>query len=742
MKTKYLIILILLMQLAAAKELISQTIKGVVYELGENAKKQTLPGVNLYWAGTTSGAVSNSKGEFILKTIKENPKLVVSFVGYKNDTVLVAEGQKDMEIILSINNTLKEVVITNRLPGGYISRVDAIYNYNITGHELGKAACCNLGESFETNASVDVSFSDAVSGAKQIQLLGLAGVYSQMMTENIPNLYGLATSYSLGYIPGSWMESIQISKGTSSVLDGFSSITGQINVNHKLPDKGDKLYLNALINDKGKIEGNANTRVNINERLSTILFLHAENSNKKNDANGDMFIDQPLINQYNIMNKWKYFKPGGQGMFQFGFHVIDEERSGGQNLFDETKKQISNNFYGIHIKTRRYQGFAKGGYEFKNNINNNIAVKTSATYHSQESLFGKNRYNGVQKSAYSNVIFQSYIKNLDHKFSTGASFAYDDYDESLNDSVFKREEIVPGAFFQYTFEHKKLPIVLVGIRADHHNIYGTFFTPRLHIRYKFNENNILRLSGGKGYRSANVIAENSFLLASSRNLNFLEKLKMEEAINYGVNFTKYIPIKKRELVINADFYRTDFINQVVIDMDQDVSQIYFYNLDGKSYSNNYQIELKYEPIKRLDVVLAYRYTDVKTTINNDLIRKPLTNKYKGLFNVSYYTNLKKWQFDFTAQFNGDTRLPGTENNPVKYQRGESSPAYTIFNAQVTKYFRRWNVYFGGENLTDFTQNDPIIAADDPFGQYFDASQVWGPLVGRKFYLGVRFNIDE
>ena len=361
MKIKYFIILFFLIQIAGVKEMKAQTIKGIVYELGEKSKKETLPGVNLYWSGTTIGAVSNAKGEFILKTIKNNPKLVVSFVGYKNDTVLVAEGQKDIEIILSVNNTLKEVVITNRLPGGYISRIEAIHNYNITGSELKKAACCNLGESFETNASVDVSFSDAVSGAKQIQLLGLAGVYSQMMTENIPNLYGLATSYGLGYIPGSWMESIQISKGTSSVLDGFSSITGQINVNHKLPDKGEKLYLNALANDKGKIEGNANARIQINENLSTVLFLHAENIidslGINMDPNGDKFIDHPMIEQYNIMNKWKYFKPGGQGMIQFGVHIIDEERSGGQMMYEKGKKQITNNFYGINIKTRRYEGF-------------------------------------------------------------------------------------------------------------------------------------------------------------------------------------------------------------------------------------------------------------------------------------------------------------------------------------------------------------------------------------------------
>ncbi len=742
MKIKYFIILLFLINIAGTKELIAQTIKGIVYELDENQKKKTLPGVNLYWSETQSGAVTNAEGDFTIKAIGNNNKLIVSFVGYKNDTIFVAKGQKDIEIILSINNTLKEVVITNRLPGGFVSRVDAIYNYNITGHELGKAACCNLGESFETNASVDVSYSDAVSGAKQIQLLGLAGVYSQMMTENIPNLHGLATSYSLGYIPGSWMESIQISKGTSSVLDGFSSLTGQINVNYKLPEKGEKFYLNLLTSDKGKIEGNANARVKVSDNLSTILFLHAENSDKNNDPNGDGFLDNPLIKQYNILNKWKYYKIGGQGMLQFGFHVIDEERKGGQKLFDENKEIDTNNFYGINIKSRRYQGFLKAGYEFKNNSNHNIAFKSSATYHSQESFFGLNRYSGEQKSAYANLIFQSYIKNLEHKFSTGLSFAYDDYNESLNDSVFTREEIVPGAFFQYTYAHKKFPVVLVGIRADNHNIHGLFFTPRLHIRHKFNEKNILRLSGGKGYRTANIIAENSFVLASSRNLNFLEELKMEEAWNYGVNFTKYIQIKKRELVLNIDFYKTDFINQIIIDMDKDASQIYFYNLEGKSYSNNYQVELKYELIKRLDVVMAYRYTDVKTTINNDLVRKPLTNMYKGLLNISYYTNLKKWQFDFTAQFNGDTRLPSTANNPVKYQRGEKSPAYTILNAQVTKYFRRWNVYVGGENLTDFTQDAPIIAADDPFGKYFDASQVWGPLIGRKFYIGIRIKIDE
>ncbi len=637
-----------------------------------------------------------------------------------------------------MDNTLKEVVITNKASGTFVSRLDPIYTQNITGAELHKAACCNLSESFETNASVDVSYSDAVTGAKQIQLLGLRGIYSQLMTENIPNLRGLATSFGLGYIPGSWMESIQISKGTSAVINGFEAISGQINVEYLKPDEADKLFLNAFANIHGKIEGNAISGIKINEKWSTGIFAHAETLTRKNDDNGDSFLDMPLTTQFNFFNRWKYLHKNFST--QFGFKVLDEKRTGGQKDFSTDMVRDTSNPYGINIKTRRYEAFWKGGFVLKNREASSVAMIQNFTHHKQNSYFGLNDYNAEENSYYLNLLFQSYIGNTRHSFTTGFSFELNNFIQNLNDSAFNRFERVPGIYFQYTYKLDEKLSIIAGIRGDYHNIYGAFATPRFHLKYTITEHTILRASAGLGYRTANIIAENNSMLATSRNLFVLEDPKQEKAFNAGINITQYVDIMGRELRISAEAYHTSFMNQVILDLDRDPQAIYVYNLDGKSFSTAYQVEASYELFEGLDMVLAFRYNDVKMTTNDELQDKALLNRYKGLINLSYATNMNKWQFDFTTQFNGMSRIPSTGSNPLEYQRSTSAPAYTIINAQVTKYFKKWNIYLGGENLTNYRQKDPIIAADQPFGKYFDSSLVWGPISGVNIYLGLRFTL--
>jgi len=740
MKTKT--IFLILLQFIFWGSLQSQSFKGKVSTYDENEDLVPLVGANVYWAEILKGTSTDANGEFSLEVPeKRNPVLVISYIGFISDSITIVEGQNYIEVVLAENSTLGGVEIKQKQDDSFFSRIETIQTQVITGEEFQKAACCNLSESFETNASVDVSYSDAVSGAKQILLLGLAGKYSQLMTENYPNLRGLATTYGLEYIPGSWMESIQISKGTASVTNGYESITGQINVEYKKPTNGEKFFINLFANHFGKVEGNVNSSIQVNENWSTALFAHVEDMSQRHDNNNDGFMDQPLIRQVNLFNRWKYnsFK---SLMGQIGIKFLDEERIGGQMFYDPSKEIDPENGYGIKINTRRYEIYTKTGYIFQNFSETSLGFLNSLTWHDQKSEIGLHKYTGKELNFNSNLILQSVFGSCNHKYSTGASLLYDDYKENLNDSSFNRKEIVPGTFFQYTYSNGDNLTLITGIRADFHNIYGTFYTPRIHVKYDLNESTILRASAGKGYRTANIIAENSSILASSRTMIIQNDPKQEEAWNYGANLSKFFNVNNRELAINIDFYRTDFVNQIVIDRDQDVYSVFIYNLDGKSYSNSFQIEAIYELIPRLDVIAAFRYNDVMITTNNTLQIKPLLNRYKGILNLSYSTanEKKKWQFDFTAQFNGDARIPDTEGYPAEYRRGISAPAYTILHAQVSKFFNNFEIYFGGENLTGFTQDDPIIAADDPFGKYFDSSLIWGPIVGRKFYAGLRFKI--
>ncbi|MDO8898634.1 MAG: TonB-dependent receptor, partial [Bacteroidales bacterium] len=381
------------------------------------------------------------------------------------------------------------------------------------------------------------------------------------------------------------------------------------------------------------------------------------------------------------------------------------------------------------------------GFIFRNRPATSLGIQQQYTYHNLNSFFGLKDYDARQNSYYGNALFQSFIGNTMHTYTTGFSFVYDQYNEQLNDSIFARTERVPGAFFQYSFSDGEKLNFIAGLRADHHNEYGLFFTPRLHFRYNFTDNTIFRASAGKGYRSTNVLAENTSLLASARRIVFRNTPAMEEAWNYGVNLSQHILIGNRELTINADLYRTDFINQVIVDRDSDIELIQIYNLEGSSYSNSFQVEANYELVKGLDLTAAFRLNDVKMTFDNSLLEKPLVNKYKGLVSLSYAPNLKKWQFDFTTQFNGQTRLPSTECYPEIHQRETVSPSYTIIHAQVTKFYRKWNMYLGSENLTNFKQDHPIISAENPFGSHFDSSMVWGPVSGIKIYAGLRYTIE-
>lgn len=735
-----------------------QSVTGHVFEEVDGSEKP-LPGVNVYWVDTTEGTVTDSEGEFVIHRPSDDYKyLVISYIGYQRDTISVDDGQDNLEVVLRLNKELNQVEVVSRGAGAHIARMEVRSVQEITGAELCKAACCNLGESFETNASVDVHYSDAVTGAKQIQLLGLSGIYTQLMVDNIPGLYGLAQPYGLSYIPGTWMNAIQISKGCASVVDGYSSLTGQINTNTMPPDGEQRMALNGLINSMLGYEGNFVGRLRLTEKISTNLMLHAANSKHKHDDNGDGFLDMPMNTRFNARNKWK-FHINKYTMLMFTVNGVYEERQGGQLSYYETPQPVD--AYGINIKTKRLEALLKGGHEFNDVFN--VAFKSSASYHNQVSFFGRNTYNATEKTAYFNSVFQGAFDDFSyHSFSTGLSFYYDDYVEDLfvntvegaeastlggvllNDTTLTMTEIVPGAYFEYTFNKENYPIIIAGLRADYHNNYGFLVTPRFHLRYTLNDDNVFRASVGKGYRTTHLLSEHTSLLASSKQLVILDDLKMEEAWNYGLNYTRYLTLNDREMTINLSAYRSHFVNQVIVDMDHDYRYVYFYNLDGRSFSNVLQAEMNYELFRGLDMVLAFRYQDVKATeMSGELLRLPMVNRYKGLLNLSYGTRLDKWRFDYTLQVNGDQRLPvpsyAVDNEIYDFQ--DEAPAYCIMNAQVTKNFRYWSIYLGAENLTNYKQDNPIVSPSDPFSEYFDSSRVWGPITGIKVYLGFRFILD-
>jgi outer membrane receptor for ferrienterochelin and colicin/copper chaperone CopZ len=719
-------------------------LRGIVVETG-NGQVNPLAGATLSWAGTPVSTVSNPHGEFMLKRNASVGKLVVSYAGFATDTVSIG-ALNDIQVSLSKKENLSNVIITARQRTSYIDGYDPFRTAIITKKELLKAACCNLSESFETNPSVDVSYSDAATGSKQIQLLGLAGIYTQLTVENLPGPRGIATPLGLNSIAGPWVESIQLIKGTGSVVNGFESIAGQINVELRKPQTSEKLYLNGYVNSMGKSDVNLNWAHKINSKWSTGLLLHDDFLHSKQDFNKDGFKDLPTGNQFNAVHRWQYMGENGL-MAQFGVKALVDDKTGGALDYESSKDKLSTNNYGLGIKTHRYEAFGKIGYVFPEKMHKSIGLQLSAFDHRQDAYFGLTTYDARQKNFYTNLIYQSRFRSDVHKFKTGMSFLYDQYKEQLQSTPYNRTEVVPGAFGEYTFTPNEKLDVVAGIRADHNNLYGWFGTPRLNIRYAPFNRTTVRLSAGRGQRTADIFAENMGALVSSRMIRIVNPvsgkaygLQPEVAWNKGISLDQKFKAFNRDASFGVDFYRNDFTNQVVVDL-ENAREVQFYNLAGKSYSNSFQAEVNLVPVNKLELRLAYRYFDVNTTYSGKLLQKPLTAKHRAFANLAY--DLNGWKMDYTVNFTGQKRLPSTALNPDAFKLEERSPSYVTMNAQLSKTVGKKKLidfYVGGENLTGYFQKHAIVSASEPFGDYFDASMVWGPLTGRLLYTGFRYTI--
>jgi outer membrane receptor for ferrienterochelin and colicin len=718
-------------------------IRGIVVE-NRNGTNHPLAGASVQWVGTSIGARSNDHGEFVLPKTTETNKLVISYTGYKTDTVAIGD-LKDIEINLSQKENLSAVIVTARKRTTFIDMKSPFRVSTITNKELLKAACCNLSESFETNPSVDVSYNDAVTGSKQIQLLGLAGNYTQLTVENLPGPRGIATPLGLNSIAGPWVESIQLIKGAGSVVNGYESIAGQINVELKKPRESERLYANGYINSMGKTDFNLNLAHKINDKWSTGLLLHDDFLYNKTDFNKDGFRDQPTGNQFSAVHRWQYLGDHGL-MSQFGVKLMLDDKVGGEVAYDPAKDKGTTNHYGLGINSKRYEVFGKIGYVFPEKMYKSVGFEASAFNHQQDAYFGLRTYDAKQNNIYANLIYATQIKNEAHNLKAGLSFLYDEYNETLDATNFKRTEVVPGAFAEYTFKHKNKLDVVTGMRVDHNSLFGWFVTPRLNVRYEPINGTTIRLSAGRGQRTANIFAENMGSLVSSRQVSISGNnssgaygLQPEVSWNKGVSVDQKLRLFNHDASIGVDFFRNDFENQVIVDMETP-GALSFYNLQGKSFSNSFQAEINFTPVDKFDVRAAYRFFDVRTTYSGMLKQKPLTAAHRAFVNLAY--DLKGFKLDYTFNYTGTKRIPSTPDM-VGHQLPLQSPSYITMNAQVSKALGKkgaFELYLGGENLTNFMQEEAIIGANDPFNAHFDASLIWGPINGRTIYGGFRFKI--
>lgn len=754
----------------------AQGVSGTVTGEWADGKTETLVGANVVWKDTRSGTLTNEQGRFHIGVPPEAQKLVVFYVGFQSDTIIYT-GQKEINVTLKQTGSGKEIIVEGERASTYINSRDPQLFQVMNEKELCKAACCNLSESFETNASVDAAYSDAITGTRQIRMLGLEGKYTQILFDNIPAVRGLSSTYGLTYVPGPWVKNIYITKGVGSITSGYESMAGQINVALKNPDTAERFHLNAYAGSGGRTELNlvigpkaghehdeeeGSDHLEHNHHIKGCLLAHGALSQLRTDMNGDGFLDNPLFSNISLRNEWHIDGHSGLGA-QVALNYQNINTVSGKLDYNPTD-EIRSKLWGVNTRTRRYEASAKVGYVFSGKPWKSFGSQYNALYHDQEGDYGFQSYNGEQRSGRVNLLFASRILNESNTFTTGFTYVFDDYRDTLSSNfpvianpspyVLNRQERVPGIFFEYTLKVRDKFTLVAGVREDLHNIYGALFTPRLHARYSINDHMTLKAVGGMGYRTAVLVMDNVGMLASNRFImiegdeaptNKYYGLDIEKSRNAGLVFTWKGDIRYRPATLSIDGFVTDFESQVVVDYETP-GYVYFYNLEGRSFSNSAQAELQWSPARRLDVRMAYRWLEARTEYRQGLRDRPLVNRHRAFTNLAYETRKKtngsQWRFDATVQWISRKRIPFVISNHDEHDKeplSSWSDDYWQVMAQVTYVFKtNLELYVGGENLTNFMVHDAIIMAEDTNSSLFDGSLLWGPVFGRMGYVGLRW----
>ncbi len=713
-------------------------VKGIVYGKTSNSKKAIF-GARIHIINANLNVLTDEDGKFEIRLPKNLPDtMVFSARGYNPDTIVVTKNDRfiSYSVTLYSDVLLPEVIASYKKGTHSISRLNTLHVENIDAGELRKAACCNLSESFETNASVDVNVTDAVSGAKKIQMMGLDGVYTQIQLENIPYLRGLETSFGLNSMSGTWIQSMQITKGTGNVVNGYESMAGLVNLEVKKPQNMEKVYLNVYGNAMGRMELNFNTGFNLNDKWSSGWLGHASTQLMENDRNNDGFRDQMIGTNVALMNRYHY--QGNKMEAQFGYNAYWDRRNGGQ--MSNIRKTNPSSFFDVNLDSKHVDFYAKTGF-FLKKPSTSIGVVYNLKYQSLQTNFGNRFFDGEEKRGYINAIYDGYFGNTDHKIKVGVSGVYSDITQSVDSLSDDRLEIVPGAFGEYTYTGSRLSSVL-GVRGDYHNLYGFQFSPRLHLKYILTEITDLRFTVGKGWRVPNYMIDNVSLMSSSKQWIAPSETKPEISWNIGGSVMQEFKMFKQNGSLTVDFYHTRFENQLIVDREENINAIKFTNLEGKSYSNSLQVELAINPLKTLELRFAYKYLDVKAEYNGVMQQQVLVPEHRGLFNIGYKTRNKRWEYDLTTSIFGESRLPQVNLPSGELTTKNRSLAYPLINAQITHVYRKFDFYVGGENILNYKQPDAIIDAENPFSSTFNATRIWGPIVGANVYAGVRFTIER
>ena len=571
-----------------------------------------------------------------------------------------------------------------------------------------------------------------------------------MLDENRPVMRGLAAPWGLNYVPSQWLESIQVAKGVTSVINGVESMTGQINMEHRKPTDEIPLYVQASMMSDTKADVNVASAHQLDEtgKWNTVILAHADANFMNMDHNGDGFVDDPRGAMFSLANRWLYFDPSGLQV-RFGLSYVNDDKHGGQLMYDKRP-------WTADIYNKDLNGYLKVGVPLNEDNSRNFAVVTDLNYVKLNSTYGLNSYLGYQGSLFVNLLYQDQQFEA-HHFTLGLSNMLDGYLESFSFRRFSEGSSFQhggspstllndlGAFAEYTFHAEDKFSAIASLRADWYAGQGAHISPRLTLKWTPWEQLVLRANGGRGLRYSTPLIDNIGVMSTTKTVNgdFMSH-PLEDAWTFGGNATWYLPFDdSQKTYLSLDYFGTRFVEQMLVDYT--ATDIYFYTLcsldGGSSRTDNLQLDFSTEPFRGFTLTLTGRLTDARQTLlHQSSSYKPMTDRYKAVLNLQYATNLNKWIFDLTASLSGPCRVWDfmRELDPM-YADGWTRP-YPLLYAQVTKRFKGFDIYVGGENLTNYTQPNPIIGADNPWQTGFDASCIWGPLMGARVYAGIRMTI--
>lgn len=709
----------------------AKLLKGQV--LGE--ANQPLVGVAVYWPYHQDGVTTNEEGFFELP-FYPNAYLVVSYIGYQQDSIYITQNNF-ISHQLQPDLAFSDVEVESKRVGIYTN--DGIVKENvITQDELKKAACCDLSGCFETEATVQPQVTNMITQSKELRMLGLAGVYNQVLFEGLPGFVnGLSYTYGLSTYPGPLIQNIFVAQGANSVIQGHEGMSGQINLEVRMPDTNE-LFLNTYVNSFGEQQYNvqyAATKGN----WKSMTAVHWARPGGRFDHEGDGFMNVPLISRQVFFHQSAF--DYDQGEVLAGLRFSRENRVGGQIDYEPDEHKGGREVYGQYIDYLQPEMWLKWTHQLGESWQLNY--HWGGQYHQQDANFGLRKYEAEQWGQYHRLGF-----TLDKKRSQlrlGGSFRHFQINESVDNILFhlpvppsenplkiQRTDQILGAYAEYEYDlvAEKLS-VMGGYRIDHHQDFGAFGVPRLLVKWNSWKNADFRFSAGRSWRIPNVLSENVFLLAGNRNLYFQETILPEEAWTWGVNYTQDFEVMGQAWSLGADFYQVLFSRQFFPDMDRRQNAAFINNGGGAAQSNSLHLHWSAAWSDRIATRLSYTYLDVYTTIDGEKRTLPFNHEHKLLGVVSYQPLHENWQLDVNVHWYGEQRLPD-----LKDERAFSEP-FTLLNAQFSYDFKWLEVYTGVENILDFRQNFPIRSWEQPFGPLFDPSYTWGPTRGREFYLGLR-----